>query len=125
MDSRRSFLHFSYSAASLFVGSAITQAFSKNTTSESRNGQTRKSPEPNMPNAKPIFVPPDGNRSAEPTGNIKIRVSGNDNGGAVAVVEVQTTLMKGLRFMSITSKTSGSTLLQASTISRSATKSST
>jgi mannose-6-phosphate isomerase-like protein (cupin superfamily) len=90
MDSRRSFLHFSYSAASLFVGSAITQAFSTNTTGEPRNGQTRQSPEPNITNAKAIFVPPEGNRSAEPTGNIKIRVSGNDNGGAVAVVEVQT-----------------------------------
>ena len=39
---------------------------------------------------KPILVPPEGNRSTEPTGNIKIRVSGNDNGGAVAVLEVRT-----------------------------------
>jgi len=90
MDSRRSFLRFSYSAASLLVGSAIAQAFSKNTTGKSRDGQTRKSPEPNIPSAKPIFVPPEGNRSDEPTGNIKIRVSGSDNGGAVAVLEVQT-----------------------------------
>lgn len=40
--------------------------------------------------AKPIFVPPDGNRSAEPTGEVKIKVSGADTGGAVAVLEVQT-----------------------------------
>ena len=43
-----------------------------------------------MTNAKPICVPPDGNRSVEPTGNVRIRVSGNDNGGAVAVLEFQT-----------------------------------
>jgi mannose-6-phosphate isomerase-like protein (cupin superfamily) len=40
--------------------------------------------------AKPIFVPPDGNRSAEPTGDIRIKVSGADTGGAVAVLEVRT-----------------------------------
>jgi mannose-6-phosphate isomerase-like protein (cupin superfamily) len=39
---------------------------------------------------KPIFVPPGGNRSAEPTGDIRIKVSGADTGGAVAVLEVQT-----------------------------------
>jgi quercetin dioxygenase-like cupin family protein len=43
-----------------------------------------------MASARPIFVPPEGSRSTEPTGNIKIRVSGNDNGGAVAVLEVHT-----------------------------------
>ena len=40
--------------------------------------------------AKPIFVPPDGNRSAEPTGDIRIKLSGADTGGAVAVLEVRT-----------------------------------
>jgi mannose-6-phosphate isomerase-like protein (cupin superfamily) len=40
--------------------------------------------------AKPIFVPPDGNRSAEPTGDVRIKVSGADTGGAVAVLEVRT-----------------------------------
>jgi mannose-6-phosphate isomerase-like protein (cupin superfamily) len=40
--------------------------------------------------AKPIFVPPGGNRSAEPTGDVRIKVSGADTGGAVAVLEVQT-----------------------------------
>jgi quercetin dioxygenase-like cupin family protein len=40
--------------------------------------------------AKPIFVPPDGNRSAEPTGDIRIKLSGADTGGAVAVLEVHT-----------------------------------
>jgi hypothetical protein len=40
--------------------------------------------------AKTIFVPPGGNRLVEPTGNIKIKVSGADTGGAVAVLEVQT-----------------------------------
>ena len=43
-----------------------------------------------MTSAQPIFVPPDGNLSAASTGNIKIRMSGNDNGGAVAVLEMQT-----------------------------------
>src|SRR6516225_7182661 len=40
--------------------------------------------------AKPIFVPPDGNRSAEPTGDIRIKLSGADTGGAVAILEVHT-----------------------------------
>ena len=40
--------------------------------------------------AKPVFVPHDGNRSAEPTGDIRIKLSGADTGGAVAVLEVQT-----------------------------------
>ena len=40
--------------------------------------------------AKPIFVPPHGNRSTVPTGDIRIKVSGADTGGAVAVLEVTT-----------------------------------
>jgi mannose-6-phosphate isomerase-like protein (cupin superfamily) len=40
--------------------------------------------------AKPIFVPPDGNRSADPTGDVRIKVSGAGTGGAVAVLEVRT-----------------------------------
>jgi mannose-6-phosphate isomerase-like protein (cupin superfamily) len=40
--------------------------------------------------AKPIFVAPDGNRSADLTGDVKIIVLGADTGGAVAVLEVRT-----------------------------------
>jgi mannose-6-phosphate isomerase-like protein (cupin superfamily) len=40
--------------------------------------------------ARPIFVPPGDNRSVEPTGNIKVKVSGIDTGGVVAVLEVET-----------------------------------
>jgi mannose-6-phosphate isomerase-like protein (cupin superfamily) len=40
--------------------------------------------------AKPIFVPPDVNRSTEPSGNIRIKLSGSDTCGLVAVLEVQT-----------------------------------
>jgi mannose-6-phosphate isomerase-like protein (cupin superfamily) len=40
--------------------------------------------------AKPVFVPRDANRSAEPTGDIRIKLSAADTGGAVAVLEVQT-----------------------------------
>ena len=43
-----------------------------------------------MTSAKPIFVPPKGNRSVEPTGSIRSRVSGDDNSGAVAVLEFLT-----------------------------------
>jgi mannose-6-phosphate isomerase-like protein (cupin superfamily) len=39
---------------------------------------------------RPVFVPPDGSRSAEPTGDITIKLSGADTGGAVAVLEVRT-----------------------------------
>jgi mannose-6-phosphate isomerase-like protein (cupin superfamily) len=39
---------------------------------------------------KAIFVPPNGNRSTEPTGDIRIKLSGVDTSGAVAVLEVQT-----------------------------------
>jgi mannose-6-phosphate isomerase-like protein (cupin superfamily) len=45
---------------------------------------------PNGNAAKPVFVPRDGNRSAEPTGDIRVKLSGTDTGGAVAVLEVQT-----------------------------------
>ena len=39
---------------------------------------------------RPIFVPPDGNRSSKPTGDIRIKLSGADTGGAVAILEVHT-----------------------------------
>jgi hypothetical protein len=71
-----------------------------------------------MTSAKPIFVPPEGNRSVEPTGNVGIRVSGIDIGGTVAVFEFQTKPDDGALLLSTTSKIGGSTLSKASTTSR-------
>ena len=45
--------------------------------------------------SKPIFVSPDGSRSLDPTGPIRIRVSGRDTNGAMAIFEVPTQIDAG------------------------------
>jgi quercetin dioxygenase-like cupin family protein len=67
---------------------AGAQSSRPQTASDSQHGDAPTNTDASV--AKPIFVPPDGNRSAVPTGDIRIKVSGADTGGAVAVLEVTT-----------------------------------